>query len=108
MKIDKWPDRDGNLVPVEKITELAIDREYCRLMKTSIAHVDGDERIEISTVWVPQAISNKGGPVYETLIFGGPETGWSRLTTDVDSARHTHLFAIQLSNGMRARDRLSA
>lgn len=101
-------DRDGNSVTLEQISMLMLDRDYCRIKKTTIAHIDGTEKIEISTVWLPGKISFKSGrPVYETMIFGGPEDGWQKQYDDVEEAKRGHDFAVQLSNGMRLQDRLA-
>lgn len=100
-------DRDGNSITLEQMSTLMIDHDYCRIKKTTIAHIEGTEKIEISTVWLPGRISpTSGRAMYETMIFGGPEDGWQRQYDDVEEAKQGHNFAVMLSNGMRIQDRL--
>jgi hypothetical protein len=102
-------DKHGESITREQMLELMIDQEYCRIKKTQIAHIDGDERIEVSTVWLPGHLSVSGDkPLFETMIFGGPETGWSKQYSSIDEARRGHDFAIHLCTGMRAQDKWSS
>jgi hypothetical protein len=99
-------DKYGNKVTHEELLELAIDQGYCRVSKTQVAHIDGIERIEVSTVWLPGSRSITGQPVFETIIFGGPENGWIKQYNDIETAKLGHNFAIQLCTGLRLQDRL--
>jgi hypothetical protein len=104
-----YVDKHGEKITHEQMLELAIDQGYCRVKKTQIAHIDGDERIEVSTVWLPGLSSvDSGKPVFETMIFGGPETGWSRQYSSLEEAKRGHDFAIHLCTGMREQDKWSS
>lgn len=101
-------DKDGNTVTLAQMSVLMLDQDYCRVKKSQIAHIDGSEQIEISTVWLPGRVSaSSGRPLFETMIFGGPENGWMRQYDDIEEAKRGHDFAVQLSNGMRLQDRLA-
>lgn len=103
----QYIDKYGNEITKEEMLELAIDQSYCRINKTQIAHIDGVERIEVSTVWLPgQPSIAEGKPVFETMIFGGPETGWMKRYTSIEEALRGHNFAIHLCTGLRAQDRV--
>jgi hypothetical protein len=103
----EYVDKYGKKITHEEMIELAIDQSYCRIKKTQVAHIDGEERIEVSTVWLPGSKSvPEGKPVFETMIFGGPETGWMKQYTSLEEAQRGHDFAIHLCTGMRTQDRL--
>lgn len=102
----EYVDKYGKKITHEEMLELAIDQGYCRINKTQVAHIDGVERIEVSTVWLPGSISIAGHPVFETMIFGGPETGWMKQYGSIEEAKHGHNFAIHLCTGLRAEDRV--
>lgn len=104
----EYVDKYGKKVTHEEMLELAIDQAYCRIKKTQVAHIDGIERIEVSTVWLPGSRSVTGQPVFETMIFGGPETGWMKQYSDIEEAKRGHDFAIHLCTGMRAQDRVAS
>jgi hypothetical protein len=102
-------DKHGKQITHEQMLELAIDKDYCRVKKTEIAHIDGDERIEVSTVWLPGSITIDGKkPIFETMIFGGPEDQWQKRYSDIEEAKRGHDFAIHLCTGMRAQDKWSS
>lgn len=103
----QYVDKYGNSITHEAMLNLAIDDEYCRVGKTQVAHIDGNESIEVSTVWLPGLSSEVDGkPVFETMIFGGPEDQWTRRYTNIDEAGLGHNFAVHLCTGLRAQDRL--
>lgn len=100
-------DKFGKQVTMSDYMKLIADTEYCRLKKTEIAHIDGDEEITISTVWLPgyMTIGNDKTPTFETLIFGGQEDGWVRRTKSIEEADRTHNYAVHLCTGLREKDR---
>lgn len=100
-------DKYGNKITEAEMLKLASDPDYKRIAKTSIPHIDGNEEITVSTVWLPIL----GGhltemALFETMIFGGPEDGWSRQSRILSEAITQHRFAIHLCTGLRAQDRL--
>ena len=105
----EYVDKYGKKITEDEMLELGIDQGYCRISKTQVAHIDGIERIEVSTVWLPGSRSvPEGKPVFETMIFGGPETGWMKQYTSIEEAKHGHNFAVHLCTGMRAQDRVAS
>lgn len=103
----EYVDKYGKKITEEEMLELGIDQGYCRVKKTQVAHIEGEERIEVSTVWLPGSLSmGTGKPVFETMIFGGPENGWMRQYNNLEQAAQGHDFAIHLCTGLRTQDRL--
>jgi hypothetical protein len=99
-------DKDGNKITESEMLILASDPDYRRIAKTSIPHIDGNEDISISTVWLPILGGINQRPLFETMIFGGPEDGWMKQSTDEAEASANHKLAVHLCTGLRAQDRL--
>lgn len=101
-------DKEGNAITYAELTHLFTDKDYCRIKKTDIAHIEGNEEISVSTVWLAgQKSMSTGGPLFETMIFGGPENGWQKQYSDVEEAKRGHDFAVHLCTGMREKDKLA-
>lgn len=100
-------DKFGKEVSAFDMLRLAVDKDYCRIKKSDVAHIDGTEIIQVSTVWLPGVLSSTGPkPVFETMIFGGPEDGWTKRYSDIEEARRGHDYALHLSTGMRDKDKM--
>lgn len=105
--IEVYFDKYGEKISYTRMMELALDTDYTRIKASQIAHVDGNEDITVSTVWLWSGVQATT-PLFETMIFGGPEDGWRKQYTNLEEAKLGHDFAIHLCTGMRAQDKWSS
>lgn len=106
-KAEAYFDKYGEKISYSRLMELAVDTDYTRIKVSQIAHIDGDESITVSTVWLWSGVLATG-PMFETMIFGGPEDGWRKQYTSIDEAKLGHDFAVHLCTGMREQDKWSS